>query len=57
MTPDVWHPINVAPIKLKELKSEIASLPESERKARAAVFIEKNKIPEATTDIAPSVVA
>lgn len=56
VTPDVWHPINVAPIKLKELKDEIASLPESEKKRRAAEFIEKNKIPESKLDVVPLVV-
>jgi hypothetical protein len=56
VTPDLWHPINVAPIKLKELKDEIASLPESEKKRRAAEFIEKNKIPESKLDVVPLVV-
>lgn len=44
--PEIWKPINVAPIRLAELKAELAPLSQEEKDRRAAAFIEANKAPE-----------
>jgi hypothetical protein len=51
--PEIWTPVNVAPIRIQELKTELAGRPPAEVEARERAFFEANKASDAPVAAIP----